>query len=78
MSTEDHTLDDKITDELKYNINLIHINPDEMKLLYTRMNPREWEKRYNIAFWLWELEEFLRIGRDIFRFWMKFGRRQNL
>lgn len=57
MSTEDHTLDDKITDELKYNINLIHINPDEMKLLYTRMNPREWEKRYNIAFWLWELEE---------------------
>lgn len=57
MSSEDHTLDDKITDELKYNINLIHINPDEMKLLYTRMDAAAWKKRYNIAFWLWELEE---------------------
>lgn len=57
MSSEDHTLDDKITDELKYNINLIHINPDEMKLLYTRMDAEAWKKRYNIAFWLWELEE---------------------
>lgn len=57
LRSEDHSLDKKITNELKYNINLIHINPDEMKLLYTKTDAGEWHKRYNIAFWLWELEE---------------------
>lgn len=57
MRADDHTYDDKISDELKYNINLIHINPDEMRLLYTRMTPETWDYSYNIAFWLWELEE---------------------
>lgn len=66
MSTEDHTLDGKITDELKYNINLIHINPDEMKLLYTRMESEAWQKRYNIAFWLWELEDIPKSWQTYF------------
>lgn len=57
LRSEDHSLDQKITNELKYNINLIHINPDEMKLLYTKTNANQWHKRYNIAFWLWELED---------------------
>ena len=57
LRSEDHTLDSKISNQIKYNINLIHINPDEMKLLYTRLDPKVWNGRYNIAFWLWELEE---------------------
>ena len=55
LRSEDHSYDDKISDELKYNVNLIHINPDEMKLLYTRMDRKNFDKHYNIAFWLWEL-----------------------
>ena len=57
LKTGDHSLDDRISENLPYNINLIHINPDEMKLLYTRMDAGQWDGRYNIAFWLWELEE---------------------
>ncbi len=57
MRAGDHSLDDKISEDLPYNINLIHINPDEMTFLYTRLDRDSWSKRYNIAFWLWELEE---------------------
>lgn len=57
LKAGDHTLDEKISEEFPYNINLIHINPDEMMLMYTRMGEERWNSRYNIAFWLWELEE---------------------
>ena len=57
LKAGDHKLDEKISEEFPYNINLIHINPDEMMLMYTRMGEERWNSRYNIAFWLWELEE---------------------
>lgn len=57
LQTEDHSMDDMISEAFPYNINLIHINPDEMMLMYTRMETECWNGRYNIAFWLWELEE---------------------
>lgn len=57
LRSEDHSFDDRISEELPYNINLIHINPDEMMLMYTRMGESSWNDRYNIAFWLWELED---------------------
>lgn len=57
LRTGDHTWDEKIADDFPYNINLIHINPDEMMLMYNRLEQERWNKRYNIAFWLWELEE---------------------
>lgn len=57
LQAEDHSMDDRISEMLPYNINLIHINPDEMMLMYTRMAAERWNRRYNIAFWLWELEE---------------------
>ena len=56
LKSEDHTWDHKISEEFPYNINLIHINPDEMTLMYNRMSEDYWHDRYNIAFWLWELE----------------------
>ena len=56
MHAEDHSYDSKISKELKYNINLIHVNPDEMLLMYNRLPEDSWDHCYNIAFWLWELE----------------------
>ena len=52
----DHSWDHKITDTPLYNINLIHINPFDLPLAFFRMERKIWDKRYNIAFWLWELE----------------------
>lgn len=66
LRSEDHSYDDKISDELKYNVNLIHINPDEMKLLYTRMDRGNFDKHYNIAFWLWELEDIPKSWQTYF------------
>ena len=57
MNAEDHSLDEKISEQLSYGINLIHINPDEMLLMYDRLAKDCWDYSYNIAFWLWELEE---------------------
>ena len=62
----DHTMDDKISEDFVYNMNLIHINPDEMLLMYTRMGEEYWNKRYNIAFWLWELEEIPEHWKNFF------------
>ncbi|MGL5434318.1 MAG: glycosyltransferase [Lachnospiraceae bacterium] len=50
--------DDKIRTELPYNINLIHINPHELGLAFQQSHDKIWNGRYNIGFWLWELEEF--------------------
>lgn len=58
MSNENRQFDHKISRELPYNINLIHINPHELGLAFQQLGQNTWNKRYNIGFWLWELEEF--------------------
>jgi glycosyltransferase involved in cell wall biosynthesis len=41
-----------------YNTNIVHINPEQIPIL-RHLYPRcAWDRRYNIAIWLWELEEF--------------------
>jgi glycosyltransferase involved in cell wall biosynthesis len=50
--------EDKQTDTVRYNINMIHLNPHELPLAYLRLDRSVWDKRYNIAYWVWELEEF--------------------
>lgn len=55
---DDHSFDDKIKNQLEFNINLIHLNPSNFCYSYFRVDKSFWEKRYNIGFWLWELEEF--------------------
>lgn len=57
-SMTDKSWDEKISDKLKYNINLIHINPSELSIAFMDIGRQEWDKRYNIGYWLWELEEF--------------------
>lgn len=58
IRTNDTSCDSKISDNLPFNINLIHINPHELGLAFLKLDVSTWNYRYNIAFWLWELEEF--------------------
>ncbi len=54
----DHTYDDLIVQEPKYNINIFHINAHEFTMAFQHLGKQYWDGRYNIAFWLWELEVF--------------------
>lgn len=53
----DSSYEEYISDTLFYGINIFHVNPIEIGKAFAKM-PEAWEGRYNIAFWLWELEEF--------------------
>lgn len=50
--------DSKLTSEFKYSINIWHINMNEMLMAYKKLGESVWDKRYNIAIWLWEMQEF--------------------
>lgn len=50
--------DNDIVSKPEYNLNLIHINPHELGIAYLQMDRSVFDYRYNIAYWLWELEEF--------------------
>jgi glycosyltransferase involved in cell wall biosynthesis len=55
---EDSSWDNKITNTTPFNINLIHINPPDLAIAFLTLDKSIWDYKYNIAFWLWELEEF--------------------
>lgn len=48
----------KIKEKLRYSINFWHVNPSEFAEAYSVMGRESFDRRYNIAYWLWELEEF--------------------
>lgn len=54
----DTTWNEYIGDELKYSINIFHINQQEVQQAFLALGNEVWKNHYNIAFWLWELEEF--------------------
>lgn len=56
--SNDSSCEGMLISEPKYNINLFHINANEFTAAYYRLGKKTWDYRYNIAFWLWELEEF--------------------
>lgn len=58
LHMNDHSWDHRLIVKAKYNINIIHINPYELGLAFLQLDKSVWDFRYNIAFWLWELEEF--------------------
>lgn len=58
MRFNDNTWNEKITNTTPYNINLIHLNPPDLALAYATLDNTVWDYKYNIAYWLWELEEF--------------------
>lgn len=57
-SIQDKSFDKNITNEFIYGINLLHINAHEFPIAASEIGKDKWNYRYNIAFWLWELEEF--------------------
>ena len=57
-SRTNEAFDGKITQTGPYNINLIHVNPSELPLAFMDVGKNQWDTRYNIGYWLWELEEF--------------------
>ena len=57
-SMTDITYRSKITNTLPFNINLIHINASEFTRAFMDIGKEAWDHRYNIGYWLWELEEF--------------------
>lgn len=57
VKKEDTSFEVYISDLLPYGINIFHVNPIEIGKVFAKI-PEAWEGRYNIAFWLWELEEF--------------------
>ncbi len=58
IAHQERDWDGKIASENKYGINLIHINNSIWRKNYARIPLEELSGRYNIAYWLWELEEF--------------------
>ena len=54
----DHSWENRLSKELSYDVNLIHINPHELGLAFIQQDASVWNYRYNIGYWLWELEEF--------------------
>ena len=58
VSNNDKQWESKISKDCPYPINIIHINPFELTIAYMRLKKDMWKNKYNIAFWLWELEDF--------------------
>ncbi|MEG2595897.1 MAG: glycosyltransferase [Ruthenibacterium sp.] len=55
---QNHTWDEKITNEFLYNTNLIVVNADGLADFVQNVAPEVLQNRYNIGFWYWELPEF--------------------
>lgn len=50
--------EEKLETSLRYSVNFWHVNPANFAEAYTAMGRESFDRRYNIAFWLWELEDF--------------------
>lgn len=57
-SRNDTSWDSRISNTFPYNINIFHINPFELPFAILNIGIDKFDQKYNIAFWLWELEEF--------------------
>lgn len=49
---------EKCEEKLNYYINLWHVNPSDFAQAYFKFWKKSFDGHYNIAFWLWELEDF--------------------
>ena len=54
---QDSTWSHKVSANIKYNVNIIHINPDNLFRAAINLPKNIWRAPYNIAFFLWELTE---------------------
>ncbi|WP_151733872.1 glycosyltransferase ['Paenibacillus yunnanensis' Narsing Rao et al. 2020] len=57
-SMNDNTWVDKEITDPKYNVNIFHINAEQMIEVYAQFGNEIFKDRYNIGFWHWELPDF--------------------
>ena len=57
-SRTNDTYDDRLTEELPFDVNIIHVNASEFMVAYVSLGKEVWDYRYNIGYWAWELETF--------------------
>ena len=58
LNRDNHEFDDRLSSEYTYGINLFHINMHEFHKAWQILPEEAWKGHYNIAFWLWEMQEF--------------------
>jgi glycosyltransferase involved in cell wall biosynthesis len=63
VANDDHMWDADISDTYPYNINILHFNPPEYAIVCESMGAENRNRRYNIAYWLWETETIPDIWR---------------
>lgn len=78
MSSTDMQFAGKISSDLPFNINLIHINPHELGLAFQQLGQKVGTGIIILGSGYWELEEFPRNGSHVFTVWMKYGLHLNL
>ncbi|RED57646.1 glycosyltransferase [Cohnella lupini] len=64
----DTTWKHKEVKEAEYNVNIFHLNAEQMFEAYTQFGNKLFEERYNIGFWHWELEDFPEEWLEGFKF----------
>ncbi len=57
---QDHSMDRYLSDTLRYADNVFFINADQMPVARKVLGREAFAGRYNIGFWVWELERFPR------------------
>ena len=66
LPQNDTSLDDRLTPENRYAINVAHINPPEWRDALGTFPQRHFDRHYNIAVILWELETLPDKWREVF------------
>ncbi|MDT3428101.1 glycosyltransferase involved in cell wall biosynthesis [Paenibacillus forsythiae] len=66
-SMNDRSWVHKEISEPKYNVNIFHINAEQMMEIYAHHGNSLFKNRYNIGFWHWELPDFPDEWKESFR-----------
>ena len=65
----DTTFDSILTKEFPYNINILHCQPHtNFEIMISQIGIKNLEQRYNIAFWLWELDKIPEEWKNSFKY----------
>lgn len=60
-SMTDTSCDAYLTEEIPYGVNLVYVNYQEYGEVFYHLGRSFFDRKYNIAFWVWELEEFPKV-----------------
>lgn len=63
---EDRSMEAHFSDVLRYDANVFFINADQMRLAARTLGGDAFVDRYNVGFWVWELEQFPDDWNDAF------------